>query len=291
MRVRGSGLVPEAMITEPPACVTCRAAASLLRIPPVPSELLPAPARPSMSSSICGTSATSSGVVGLPGSVPIKAVDHAQDHQQRRLEQIGDHRGQPVVVAELDLVDTDRVVLVDDRHGIALEQCVQRVPHVEITGPAVEVFVGEEQLSRVAAMPAQAFVIGTDQVGLADGGGRLKLGQVIRPPFPAELAHARADRSRADERHLAAAVHHRADLLGQMVDAGRIERPVRTGQHAGPDLDDPGLGRQDDVVAHQVSRAGAMRSASSPAAASRQGTVRLGSLFSAKSAIPELQLR
>ena len=76
-------------------------------------------------------------------------------------------------------------------------------------------------------MAAEAFVVGADQVSLADGGGRLELGQVVGPAFPAELAHPRADRARADQRHLAAAVHHRADLLGQVVDPGRVERPVR----------------------------------------------------------------
>ena len=82
------------------------------------------------------------------------------------------------------------------------------VSHVQVAGPAVEIFVREKQLSRVAAMPAQAFVVGPDQIGLADGCGRLKLGQVIGPAFPAELAHPRADRARAHERHLPAVVHH-----------------------------------------------------------------------------------
>ena len=137
---------------------------------------MPAPARPSTSSSICGTSGTTSaGRRSAARLGPIKSVDHAQDHQERRLEQVGDHRGQAVVVAELDLVDADRVVFVDDRHGVALEQGVQGVPHVEVAGPAVEVFVGQEQLGGVAAMPAEALVVGADQVGLADGGGGLEL--------------------------------------------------------------------------------------------------------------------
>ena len=75
-------------------------------------------------------------------------------------EQVGDHRGELVVVAELDLVDADRVVLVDDRHGVALEQRVKRVPHVEVARPAVEVVMGQQQLGGMAAVPAQAFVVG-----------------------------------------------------------------------------------------------------------------------------------
>ena len=39
-----------------------------------------------------------------------------------------------------------------------------------------------------------------------------------------------------------------------MIDSGRVERPVGAGQDAGADLDDPGPGRQDDVVADQVAR-------------------------------------
>ena len=195
MRVKGFGCVPEAMITEPPAWVTSRAAASLLCMPPVPRRCVLAPARLSTSSSIWGTSETTSGHGRGARLGSIEAVDDAQDDQQRRLEQVGDHGGQTVVVAELDLVDADRVVLVDDRHGVAFEQGVQRVPHVEVAGPAVEVFMGQQELGGVAAMPAQALVVGADQVRLADGGGGLKLGQVVGPalasragPCPAPTA-------------------------------------------------------------------------------------------------------
>ena len=51
----------------------------------------------------------------------------------------------------------------------------KRVPHVEVAGPAVEVLVGEQELGGVAAVPAQALVVGPDQVRLADRGGRLEL--------------------------------------------------------------------------------------------------------------------
>ena len=69
MRVKGLGRVPEAMMTEPPARVTSRAAASLLCIPPVPSALRLEPARPSTESSIWGTSETRSVRLWVSGSV------------------------------------------------------------------------------------------------------------------------------------------------------------------------------------------------------------------------------
>ena len=52
-----------------------------------------------------------------------------------------------------------------------------------------------------------------------------------------------------------------------MIDSSGIERPIRTGQNAGPDLDDPGLGRQDDVVANEVARQDRRPAAASVAAA------------------------
>ena len=181
MRVKGSGRVPEAMMTEPPAWVTSRAAASLLCIPPVPRALRLEPARFSTESSIWGTSETRSVRLWVSRIGLVEAIDDAEDDQQRRLEQVRDHRGQAVVVAELDLVHADRVVFVDDRHGVVFEQGVQRVPHVEIAWAAVEVLMREQELGGVAAMMTQALVVGADQVRLADRGGRLELPQVVGP--------------------------------------------------------------------------------------------------------------
>ena len=73
------------MITEPPACVTSRAAASLLCMPPVPSELRPGPARASTWSSIWARARSSRDGPSRAGSVAVEAVDHAQDDQEWRL--------------------------------------------------------------------------------------------------------------------------------------------------------------------------------------------------------------
>ena len=103
----------------------------------------------------------------------------AEDDEQGSLQEVGDHRGEPVVVAELDLVDADRVVLVDDGHGVVFEQGRDRVPHVEVAGAAVEVLVREQELGGVPAVAAEPLVIRPDQVGLADGGGGLDLPEVV----------------------------------------------------------------------------------------------------------------
>ena len=51
-----------------------------------------------------------------------------EQHEQVGGEQVGDERGQAVVVAEADLVVGDGVVLVDDRHHAELEQPAERAP-------------------------------------------------------------------------------------------------------------------------------------------------------------------
>ena len=124
--VNGPGFFPEAMITEPPALVTRRAAWSLLRIPPVPRGQVCSPGQAEHLVAEVGDDrhhlarARRAGVARV-----IEAVDDAEDDEQGGPQQIGDHRGEPVVVAELDLVDADRVVLVDDRDGIVFEQAVR----------------------------------------------------------------------------------------------------------------------------------------------------------------------
>ena len=62
-----------------------------------------------------------------------------EQHEQVGVDQVGDERGEAVVVAEADLVVGDGVVLVDDRHDAELEQPLQRAAGVEVLRPDAEV--------------------------------------------------------------------------------------------------------------------------------------------------------
>jgi len=55
----------------------------------------------------------------------------------------GDQGAQGVVVAELDLVGDDGVVLVDDRDHAQLEQGVERRAGIEVPRAVCEVVMGE----------------------------------------------------------------------------------------------------------------------------------------------------
>ncbi len=51
----------------------------------------------------------------LAGLVAEDALDGREEHEQVGPEKVRDHGGQDIVLAEADLIDADRVVLVDDR--------------------------------------------------------------------------------------------------------------------------------------------------------------------------------
>src|SRR5262249_56847266 len=118
----------------------------------------------------------------------VQTIHDAQDDQERGLKKVRDHGREAVVVAELDLVDTNRVILIDDGNSVPLEERGQGVAHVEVTGPAVEVGVGQEKLTSVPAVPAETFVVDAHQERLADGRRSLDLPKVVGSPTESKLA-------------------------------------------------------------------------------------------------------
>ena len=176
--------------------------------------------------------------------------------EQRGAEQVGDHRGQAVVVAErgLQLIDADGVVFVDDRHRAEVEQREQRVADVEIADAVIDVFEREQHLGRAAAVFGERAVVGLNQMRLADGGDGLQLGQVGRPRFQAEQADARADRAAADQHDAPAAVADRVNFFGELLDPLVVERAVGLREHARADLDDDRVGGGGDLLAERFGR-------------------------------------
>ena len=97
------------------------AAASLVAMPPVPSGP-PTPAIASIAGRHRGHDRHECGVAVRARVGGVETVDVAQDHQQVGFEQDRGQRREVVVVAELDLLDDDGVVLVHDRNHPPLEQ-------------------------------------------------------------------------------------------------------------------------------------------------------------------------
>ena len=83
---------------------------------------------------------------GRRGIAVVQPVDVGEQHQRVRADQVGDQRGEPVVVAEPDLVGGHGVVLVHHRHHAEPEQPLQRALGVAVVRAADHVVGGEQHL-------------------------------------------------------------------------------------------------------------------------------------------------
>jgi hypothetical protein len=160
---------------------------------------------------------------------------------------VRDQRGQPVVVAEADLLGGDRVVLVDDREDAEGQQPLQRALGVAVVAAPGEVVGGQQHLADGDLVPGERVGVGLHQPQLADAGGGLRGGEVPRPAGHPERGQAGGDRPGGDQHDLAALRVHR----GQDVDQGGqpllVQPAGQAGQRRRPDLDhDPA--RASDVL-------------------------------------------
>jgi hypothetical protein len=173
------------------------------------------------------------GVLHLPWIGRVQRVDVAQDHQEVGLGDLHHQRREGVVVAELDLVDRDRVVLVDHRDRAAGEERQERVPRVEEPLPVGEDVVGEQHLAD--RMPAaQGLLPGAHQERLSDRGRRLLSRQIAGLGLPAEARDAERDRAGRDHDHVAVPgrVRERSRQRGEV----RAIEPALRGEDPGTDL-------------------------------------------------------
>ena len=75
------------------------------------------------------------------------------------MQEVGHHGGQTIVVAEADFRHADRVVFVDDRQHVPLEESEDGVASVEVARAVVKIAGGEQNLGGVSAVACQAFFI------------------------------------------------------------------------------------------------------------------------------------
>jgi len=108
------------------------------------------------------------------------------------------------------------------------------------------------------AVTVETLLVGAHQQALADGGTGLQMAQVGRAFIQSEPAEARADGAGAYQRDLAARKPNAAKLVGEGLQAERIESSVFQGQDIGADLDHGRVGRGDDFLADRVDHASAL---------------------------------
>ncbi len=159
------------------------------------------------------------------------------------MDEVGDEGGEPVVVAEADLVGGDGVVLVDDGDGAHLQELVEGAEGVAVVGAAAGVVGGEEHLADADAVTREGGGVAGDQEPLADAGCGLLAGEVLGAADQAERGEPGGDGTAGDEDDLAfAAVPDLGQDVDEGVDAVGVEAAGGGGERGGADLDDDPAG-------------------------------------------------
>ena len=165
-----------------------------------------------------------------------QSVDVGQQHEDVGVDERRHHRGQLVVVAELDLLDRDGVVLVQDRHRPGVQQRRERGTSVVRPGTIGEIGVGQEDLRDRDLLPIERLLVRAHQQALAGGGRRLETRHLLRSSAIAELSRPERDRSARDEDDAALFVAKPADGSGEVSVSVLVSR-----ERARADLDDDPL--------------------------------------------------
>ena len=186
----------------------------------------------------------------VPG---VEGVHVREQHQRVGPHQVGDQCGQPVVVAEPDLVRGDGVVLVDHGDGAELEQPGEGAQRVAVVGLAGEVVDGEQHLADHQRVRGEQGVVALDQQPLTHGRRRLLTGQVAGPMPHAERGHAGRDRAGGDQDDVAPGLPEPGQGADQLVHPVGVQ-PAASGQRRRADLDHDPLGVRDPLpAAHRSS--------------------------------------
>ena len=167
----------------------------------------------------------------------IEAIDVRERHAQIGRNQAAHKRRQRVVVAKLDLVDGDGIVLVDDRHHAQLHQAQQGVACMQV-GRAAGRVVAREQYERgeqVARM--ELLVVGRRDDALTSRGAGLQARKVAdRLAVEAQHGIAAGDSARAHHDQTPAELAQRCGLIGKPADKGAVDLAVGAHHRGRTDL-------------------------------------------------------
>ena len=164
------------------------------------------------------------------------AIDIAQDHQEIRLQQRRDERGQMVVVAEFYFLDRHRVVLVHHRNDGQLEQRLQGVLGVKIAAPIGQILMGQQHLGHTLVESGEIPFIDGHQLDLPHRCQGLFLLHRFGSLFDSEPGHPRGHRPGADHDQLFTLIVERGEIPHQSFDPGFLD-PFGRREDLAPDFD------------------------------------------------------
>jgi len=158
------------------------------------------------------------------GIMGVQALGVRQYNQQICAEVARNERGEIIVIAQLDLVHGDGVILVDDGNDAELQQRAEGVAEVEVPLAVEERAMGQQYLRDRLSVRGEVMIVGAHEDVLADRGRRLEHLYVPRPLLEVELANARTDCARRDENNLFPTLFECNDLVGELLDLAASSR-------------------------------------------------------------------
>ena len=174
-------------------------------------------------------------LVGIGG---IQTVDVRQQNQQVGLYGLGHLGGQGVVVTDDDFLGGYGVVFVDDGQSTQLQQTVQGVGKILMTGLVDHVVVGNQQLCHGMVILAEELVIDIHQFTLTHGSGCLLGGDILGTLPQTQLAHTHADGAGGYQNHFVTCILDIAHNLAEQFHPADIQMAGGMGQGRGTDFDD-----------------------------------------------------
>src|SRR3954470_4577246 len=174
------------------------------------------------------------------GVAVVDAVDVGEQEQRLGPGDVRHQSGEPVVVAEPDLLGGHRVVLVDDRQRAEGQQPLEGPLGVAVVAAPGEVVGGQQDLADGDPVAGEHVGVGLHQPQLPDARRRLRRRQVTWATGEPERGQPGGDRAGGDEDDLAPG----RPETGQHVDEGGqallVQAAGQRGQRRGADLhDDP----------------------------------------------------
>ena len=166
----------------------------------------------------------------------VEPVDIREDHHKIRLDKARHERRERIVVAEANLLDRHRVVLVHDGHDPHLKQAGKRVARMEIRRAVGSVSPGQKHKGRGNPMLGERTGVACRKRALPHRGRRLKARHIGGPPLNAKrLEPARDGRARHDDGR-EARLAHASDLARDIVEKRVIDLALRRGKRRRADL-------------------------------------------------------
>src|SRR3989339_231338 len=169
----------------------------------------------------------------------VRQVDH-----EMRLDDVGDHRGEVVVIAELDFIDSHGVVLVDDRDYTPFQQGKEGIADVQEAFPVGEVAHREEDLADEETMLSEGIRVNPHQTALAYCRRRLLLRDALELSLDPHPVLPRGDGPGADQDDLITPLPEGGDIVDKLLDDREVEAFL-AGQDGAADLDEdlPDIGK------------------------------------------------